>query len=90
MAYAGPTITTSSAPSIASAMSLPAYRIGAKPSRSPFAVMPPAASIAARCEPNSGGAYSDDLVTVLGEVERRGDPSVTRSENCDPHPDLPP
>ena len=29
-----------------------------------------------------------DVVAVLGEVERRGDASVARSENCHPHPDL--
>ena len=29
------------------------------------------------------------LVAVLGEVERRRDPSVTRSEHCHPHPEPP-
>ena len=57
--YAGPTSTTSSAPASASPASCPAYRTGAKPWRSPVALIPPFSATATTFVPNAACANSE-------------------------------
>ena len=83
--YAGPTTTTSSAPSSASPGVVPGVAHRREPveiaRRADAAGLRDRDDVVAVVRPG----VQRDVVAVLGEVERRRDSPVPRSEHCHPH-----
>src|SRR3954451_7223209 len=80
---------TSSAPSSASSASCPAYRTGAKPSRSPLARIPPASLTATTLVPNSGVAYSDTSWPCWAKSNADATPPLPAPRTATRIPNLP-